>query len=332
MKHKKKYAVIGSNSFGGSAFVANLLANGNEVIGFNRSAESSPIFLPYLQSAHAHNYHFIKADINYDLKKIMSDLDQFEPEFIVDFAGQGMVAESWENPSQWYQTNIVSKVSFHDQLRSRKWLKRYLRISTPEVYGSQESLIAEGWVFNPSTPYAVSHAAIDMSLRTFHQQYGFPVIFTRFANFYGPGQQLYRIVPRAIICALSGKKLQLQGGGSSIRAFIHSQDMVEGIKQAIDRGIPGEIYHFSPREFLSICEVVNTIAQHIDVPFSQFVEMAPDRPGKDHAYLMDSSKAREVLGWRDEISFNFGVEQTIDWIKSSFNEIKLLPHDYIHKP
>ena len=101
-----------------------------------------------------------------------------------------MVAESWTAPAQWYTTNIVAKVRLHDWLRQQSWLERYVRISTPEVYGSHDTLQPESWHLNPSTPYAVSHAAIDLSLRAFHAHYGFPVVFTRFANFYGPGQQL----------------------------------------------------------------------------------------------------------------------------------------------
>ena len=224
MKYER-YAVLGSNSFAGAAFVARALRDGAEVIGFNRSPEGSEIFLPYRRSPNAGNYKFHRADVNHELPQILEAMDIFRPQIVVDFAGQGMVAESWQDPAQWYATNILAKVRLHDQLRRCAWLERYVRVSTPEVYGSQDQLIRETWQYNPSTPYAVSHAAIDMSLRAFHQNYGFPVIFTRFANFYGPGQQLYRIVPRTLIYALTGRKLQLHGGGTSVRAFIAADDL-----------------------------------------------------------------------------------------------------------
>lgn len=265
------------------------------------------------------------------MPEIFDALDDFQPDVIVDFAGQGMVAESWISPEQWYQTNIVAKVRFHNLLRQAKWLKRYIRISTPEVYGSQEDLLKEAWQFNPSTPYAVSHAAIDMSLRAFHQQYQFPVIFTRFANFYGSGQQLYRIVPRTIINALLGKKLQLHGGGTSIRAFIHGSDVADGIIKAASIGSIGEIYHFSSEKFYSIREAVELICERLGVEFSSVVEIAPDRPAKDKAYLMDSSKARTDLGWSEGYTFERGIDETIDWVKDSMDEIRRLQLDYIHK-
>jgi len=328
----RRYAVLGSNSFAGSVFVARALREGAEVVGFNRSPEGSSIFLPYREVPLPRRYSFVQADINRDLPIIIEAIEQFQPEVVVDFAGQGMVAESWGDPAQWYETNIVAKVRLHDQLRRYQWLERYLRVSTPEVYGSHETLLRESWQSNPSTPYAVSHAAVDASLRAFHHQYGFPVILTRFANFYGPGQQLYRIVPRTIIYALSGRKLQLHGGGTSVRAFIYADDIASGIMKALDAGRPGQIYHFSPERFLSIREVVEIVCERLDRRFDSVVEVAPERPGKDQAYLMDASRARDELSWEAQISFEQGVNRTIDWVARNFEEIQSLPHDYVHKP
>jgi dTDP-glucose 4,6-dehydratase len=327
-----RYAVIGANSFGGSAFIADALGRGARVIGINRSIESNPIFTQYRNLVSLGEYRFIQADINHDLDRIMRELDEFCPEVVVDFAGQGMVAESWQDPEQWYTTNIVSKVRLHNQLRQRKWLQRYIRISTPEVYGSQDNLLQETWQYNPSSPYAVSHAAIDMSLRAFHQQYGFPVVFSRFANFYGPGQQLYRIVPRTIIYALLGRKLQLHGGGTSVRAFIFGDDIADAVFRSAELGFIGEAYHFSSERFLTIRQVVEIICQRLGVNFSDIAEVGAERPGKDQAYLMDASKARNTLGWRESVTFEQGIDKTIKWIKASMAEIRGLPLNYIHKP
>jgi len=328
----QRYAVLGSNSFAGAAFVAKALALGLDVIGFNRSPPSSAIFVQHSAIKAGGQYQFIRADINHDLSLVMDELDKFRPEVVVDFAGQGMVVESWQAPEQWYTTNIVAKVKLHDQLRQRDWLRRYVRISTPEVYGSQESLLKETWQYNPTTPYAVSHAAIDMSLRAFHQQYGFPVVFTRYANFYGPGQQLYRIVPRTIIYALLGRKMQLHGGGTSVRAFIYGDDVADAIVRAAEGGIPGEVYHFSPERFLTIRQVVETICERLGVELSAVAEVGPERAGKDQAYLMDASKARDQLGWRESVTFEKGIDQTIEWVRESLEEIKNLPLNYVHKP
>jgi dTDP-glucose 4,6-dehydratase len=331
MKYQR-YAVLGSSSFAGAAFIAKALTLGLNVIGFSRSPQSSEIFAQHNQIKTTGQYQFLQADVNQDLEFLMHELDRFCPEVVVDFIGQGMVAESWQTPEQWYTTNVVAKVKLHDQLRTRKWLRRYVRISTPEVYGSQQSLLKETWHYNPTTPYAVSHAAIDMSLRAFHQQYDFPVVFTRYANFYGPGQQLYRIVPRTIIYALLGRKLELHGGGTSVRAFIYGDDVADAVIRSAERGCAGEIYHFSPERFLTIRQVVETICERLGMDFSAVAEIGLERPGKDQAYLMDASKAREQLGWRESVSFENGIDQTIEWVKNSLEQIKSLPLNYVHKP
>jgi dTDP-glucose 4,6-dehydratase len=331
MSKFNRIAILGSNSFAGATFLTRAIEDGYEVIGINRSPEGSDIFLPYKNLVLKNNYNFFKADINKDFNEIVNVLDDFKPEIIVDFAGQGMVAQSWENPHQWYNTNITSKVKLHKYLSDCDYLKRFIRISTPEVYGSQDELLKETRSYNPSTPYAVSHSAQDMSLNAFYNNYNFPVIFTRYANFYGPGQQLYRIIPRTIIYALTGKKLQLHGGGSSIRAFIHCNDVADGIMKSINKGKIGEIYHFSPSKFYSIKNVVETVCEELNFSFSKLVEVSDDRQGKDKAYLMNSEKARNELDWNDNISLKEGINDTIIWIKKNLKEISNLPLNYKHK-
>lgn len=135
-----KIAVLGSNSFAGSAFVAEALCREHPVFGMSRSKEPDSVFLPY---KHKTNFQFRQLDLNQNLSQIIEVLAEFKPEIIVDFAGQGMVAESWQAPEQWYQTNIVAKVKLHHWLKDQAWLKKYIRISTPEVYGSCDDLINE---------------------------------------------------------------------------------------------------------------------------------------------------------------------------------------------
>ena len=326
-----RIAVLGSNSFAGATFVDAALCRGHELLGVNRSAEGSPFFLPYKNNPRARAYTFKQLDLNRDMPLICSALDAFAPSFVVDFAGQGMVAESWTWPEHWYQTNLVAKVRLHEFLRTRPWLMKYVRVSTPEVYGNTKEPVREDHPYAPSTPYAVSHAAADMSLAAFHRNYGFPAVLTRFANFFGPGQQLYRIVPRAILYALSGRRLPLHGGGVSVRAFVHARDAAAALLAVCEAGKPGETYHFSSGEFHPIREVVQTVCAQLGIDFERVVEAAPDRPGKDQAYRMDAAKAAEQLGWRPSVAFVQGIRETIGWVKDNFTEMKRLPWDYVHK-
>ena len=326
-----KITVLGSNSFSGSHFVDFALEQGSEVIGMSRSPEPHPVFLPYKKKGNA-LFRFYQLDLNRDLAAIMQIVEEFRPDYIVNFAAQSMVAESWQNPEHWFQTNVVATIKFHDRLRNCDFLKKYVHISTPEVYGPLEGSVRENTNYNPSTPYAVSRAAADMSLMTFYKAYNFPVVFTRAANVYGPGQQLYRIIPRTILFFLVGRKLQLHGGGHSVRSFIHIRDVADGTLRVARESLLGDIYHFSTPRNVSIRSLVEMIAKQLNVSFEEHVEVVEERLGKDAAYFLDSTKAREKLGWKDQISLEQGIEETIGWVRDNLDEIRKQPLDYIHKP
>lgn len=326
-----RFVVIGSNSFSGAYFVDYLLQEGLDVIGISRSPEPDPVFLPYKKRKKS-SFRFHQMDLNVDLDEIVKGIKNSKPDYVVNFAAQGMVAESWLHPEHWFQTNVVANVRLHDQLRRCDFLKKYIHISTPEVYGSHEGIIKENTIYKPSTPYAVSRAAADMSLMSFYRAYRFPVAFTRSANVYGAGQQLYRIVPRTILFALLGKKLKLHGGGRSIRSFIHIRDVAAGTLQVALQGDLGDIYHFSTDKNISIRSLVKLILKQMGESFEEHVEDTEDRLGKDTAYLLDSSKARKELGWHDQIRLEQGVEETIAWVRDNLDVIKNEPFDYIHKP
>ncbi|MBE3092260.1 MAG: GDP-mannose 4,6-dehydratase [Actinobacteria bacterium] len=327
----EKFAVIGSNSFSGSNFVDYLLNNNIEVIGISRSAEPEPVFLPYKKNDNISLFKFYQLDLNKDLKKIVNLINEIKPNYVVNFAAQGMVAESWNYPEHWFRTNTLSSVMLHDQLRKCSFLKKYVHVSTPEVYGSCKGLVKENTIYNPSTPYAVSRAAADMSLMSFYKNYGFPVVFTRSANVFGPCQQLYRIIPRTILFFLLKKKLQLHGGGHSVRSFIHIKDVAEGTLGVARLANPPEIFHFSTSNNISIRTLVEMIAKQLNISFEDYVEIVDERSGKDVAYLLDNAKAKEILGWRDKITLEQGIEGTIKWIRDNLEILKKQDFDYIHK-
>jgi dTDP-glucose 4,6-dehydratase len=271
-------------------------------------------------------------DLNQDLDGVISTLGDFRPDYVVNFAAQGMVAQSWERPGDWFQTNAVATVKLHDGLRKFDWLKRYVHISTPEVYGSCEGLVKEDHPFSPSTPYAVSRAAADMSLLSFIKAYNFPVVFTRAANVYGEHQQLYRIIPRTILFFLTGKKLQLHGGGTSVRSFIHIDDVCEGTQRAAEQGNTGEVFHFATSENISIRSLVEMLSERLCVLFEDHVEVAGERLGKDDAYLLDCTLSKERLQWEPRISLGEGLDRTTGWVKDNLESLLRQPQDYIHKP
>ncbi|MBI3129752.1 MAG: GDP-mannose 4,6-dehydratase [Acidobacteria bacterium] len=329
-----KILIIGSNSFSGTHFVARARAEGCAVVGVSRSPEVHPVFRSYAWEGapRTGSFAFHQLDLNTDLPAILELVHDFKPDYVVNFAAQSMVAESWANPDHWMQTNLVANVRLHEGLRRCDFLKKYLHVSTPEVYGSCEGLIAERTVYDPSTPYAVSRAAADLSLMTYVRTHGFPVVFTRAANVYGPGQQLYRIIPRTILFFLTGRRLQLHGGGVSVRSFIHIRDVAEGTLRAMRQGRPGDIFHLSTPENITVRSLVERLAERMGIPFAEAVDVAPERPGKDSAYLLDSRKAKAELGWEAHLSLEQGLQETLDWVTTHRDEILRQPFDYVHKP
>lgn len=321
------------------------LASSYDVLGISRSPEPAACFLPYRWKTEPEGepnhsvpapprgrFQFIQANLNAELDKVIQEVEAFKPLYVVNFSAQGMVAQSWDDPAQWYQTNVVANVALTERLRRFTWLQRYVHASTPEVYGSFSGVITEDSPMNPSSPYAASKAACDLHLSTFFRHYAFPVVFTRSANVYGPGQQLYRIIPRTILSIKTGQKLRLQGGGRSIRSFIHIGDVSRATLIVAEKGFSGQAYHLATDLCLTIREVVERICVQMGVRFDDTVEIVEDRASTDAAYLLDCSKMHTAFGWRATIGLDQGIRECIHWVNRDFDSIKSHPLDYIHKP
>ena len=299
-----KILVIGSNSFSGSNYVNYLLGRGHEVMAMSRSQEPDSVFLPYKWAAKVPtNLSFFQLDVNKNLDEIINKIKLFKPIYIVNFAAQGMVAESWKKPEDWYQTNLMAQVKLHNCIRKFDFIENFLN----------------------------SRAACDLHLMSFYRNYDFPVTFTRAANVFGAGQQLYRIVPKTIISGILGSKLSLHGGGSSKRSFIHIGDVSDATYKVMKHGVPGETYHISTKELISIKKLVWLIAEKINKNPDDFVVNTDERLGKDHSYALDSKKIRNELSWADSISLEDGLEKTIYWVESNLDVLKKMPAHYIHK-
>ncbi len=332
MKH---VYVLGSNSFSGAHFVQHALEQGYQVTGVSRTANYPKVFLPYLDKNHTlpKNFSFLQADFNYDMEAIIKSIKKDKPSFVVNFAAQGMVAESWNTPAQWFSTNTLAPLALYDALRNLDGFEKFVQISTPEVYGSTSGLVKESVHYQPSTPYAVSKAAADMNLLAYHKAYGFPVTFTRAANVYGACQQLYRIIPKCVLYFLMGKSLKLHGGGHSTRAFIHIKDVAMGTCAIMEKANPPNIFHISPvsGNQIAIKDLVQKIALQMNVDPEKYIEKADERLGKDIAYGLDVSKLHHELHWKDNISLEQGIEEVIQWTKDNFTTLSTLPTEYIHK-
>ena len=323
-----KIAIIGSHSFSGNSYAAHVLKN-EACLTVSRSPRLSSQFDARLDGNFSDEK--IVWNVNDDSSEVIKAIQRNKVNTVVNFAAQSMVGQSWNYPEDWYQANVESLAKFVNRLRNETEVERFIHFTTPEVYGSTEGWIKESFNFAPNTPYAVSRAAGDWHLRALHENFNFPVIFTRAANVYGEHQQLYRIVPRIILSALTGKKIPLQGGGKSIRSFIHISDVNTALNRVVTSGKIGETYHISTNELITIHDLVQKIATRMNVDLDNLVEVAPDRPGKDLAYQLDSEKIRTELGWRDEINLDQGIDRTIAWVERNLEALQDMTVEYIHR-
>lgn len=268
-----KYAVLGSDSFSGKHFCRYLQENGCEVLPIGRST-----------------------DINSCGEHIVSILKFWKPHYVVNFIAKGLVNESWGAPDQWLMTNTLSMTRLIEKLRHMP-IVRYVHVSTPEVYGSGTH--SERSPYNPSTPYAVSKAATEMMLFAYYKAYQFPCVITRSANVYGSGQEK-RVIPIAMKCKHEGTVFNMHGLGSSLRSFIHINDVCSATKLLAETGRNGEAYNISTKSVISIRELVERIGCKY--------QSVPERLNKDHSYVLESDKIR-ALGWSDKITLLEGLEQ-----------------------
>ena len=327
-----KILILGSGSFAGQAVFSNLISSGYEVFGINRSCPKNFNHWPWVKSLKKNiSEYWYEININNNPDKIVQTINHIQPTHIIDFMGQGMVAQSWDDPSLWYSTNLSKKVFVLEQIRKLKCIEKYVRASTPEVYGSSAEIIKESSNFNPSTPYAVSHCSIDYHLRCIGRNFEFPYSIGRFANFYGEGQQLYRVIPKAILSFINSKNFTIDGDGRSLRSFIYSEDIVSAIKKLLFDASPLTEYNFSGNEEVSIFELIKIISKYCNVNFEKVVKFGPERKGKDLIYRLDCKKAKSELGWESKVSMEEGISNVQKWIYKNNDYLSKSSWNYIHK-
>ncbi len=327
---KRTVAVIGSNCFTGSHFVDALLDDKElSVLGISRSPEKNPAFLPYKRHK-GDRFFFHRLNTVREMDKLISLLDAEKPFCVINVAGLSEVNISNFKPLDYYHTNTVAVADLASRLRERKWLERFLHVSSAEIYGSCQGAISESESLRPSTPYAVSKAAADMHLGTLWRNFGFPVNLIRSTNVYGRHQQPFKIIPRSVINLKKGATIRLEGGGTAVKSFVHVRDVVRGALSILAQGAPGETYNFSTDNDRTIADVVRLVCELMHRDYEKAVTVVGDRLGQDARYRLDCSKAQKGLGWKPQIDFKQGVQETIDWIERDWQALIQEPDQYVH--
>lgn len=268
-----------------------------------------------LAEKYGERYEFLKADIA-DAEQMDALMRKHRFDAVVNFAAESHVDRSIDSPQNFIHTNIVGTSVLLDCAR-RHGVKRFLQVSTDEVYGSlgPEGRFTEQSPLDPSSPYSASKASADLLALAFHRTFSMEVVVTRCSNNYGPYQYPEKLIPLMVLNALRDKPLPVYGDGLNVRDWIHVEDHCAGIMAALTKGKSGEVYNIGADGEMRNIDVVNLILDHLGKP-KELIQFVTDRLGHDRRYAIDSSKARRELDWKATWRPEEGFRATIDWYVS----------------
>ena len=230
---------------------------------------------------------------------------------VINFAAETFVDRSILDANQFLVSNIRGTYTILEILRKQK--KRFIQISTDEVYGSLESTSAtESYKFNPSNPYAATKASAELLVNAYVKTFDLDCVITRCTNNYGPRQFYEKLIPKTIFLAKNNKKIPIYGEGKNIRDWIFVDDHCEAVYSVLLDGKSGESYNISSNNELDNITIVKKILE-IMSKSDDLIEFVDDRPGHDLRYSLDSSKIRHSLKWNEKNTLDEGIEKTINW-------------------
>lgn len=307
-----KILVTGGAGFIGSNFIKYWLKNNpnDEII--NLDVLSYAGNLENLKEIENNpRYQFVKGDICDEefVNQIVRGVD-----LIVHFAAESHVDRSVINSGDFIRTNVMGTRVLLDAAKNNGNI-RFHHISTDEVYGHlglEDEPFHENTPYRPRSPYSASKAAADMLVQAYHQTHKLPITISNCSNNYGPFMHPEKMIPLFITNLLEGKKVPVYGEGANIRDWIHVDDHNRGVEAIIKRGRIGETYCLGGGNEITNLELTRHIINIMNHG-EDMIEFVKDRPGHDHRYAINSSKAREELGWNPEVDFLTGLRDKIDW-------------------
>lgn len=266
-----------------------------------------------LESAPADRMEFVEGDIC-DREAVSAAIDGCDA--TVNFAAESHVDRSIERPGEFIETDVFGTYVLLDAARERGI--RHLQISTDEVYGDfadTDASATEASPLDPSSPYSASKAGGDLLVGAFTRTYGADALIARASNNYGPRQHPEKLIPLCILNALAGDQLPVYGDGRQIRNWLYVEDFCSAIDVVLARGETGEVYNVGGPDELPNIEVVRQIIALAGGDESR-IDFIEDRPGHDLRYSLASDRLAG-LGWKAEVSFAEGIEETFAWYRDN---------------
>ena len=308
--------VTGGLGFIGSNFIHYILKNYPNTSVINVDAELSGSNHENLSELkNSSNYHFVKGNITNKIlmEKLIGNCD-----FVINFAAESFVDKSILDPNQFLVSNIRGTYTILEVVRKHK--KRFIQISTDEVFGSLVNGSAdEEYRFSPSNPYAATKASAELLVNSYVKTYDIDCVITRCTNNYGPRQFYEKLIPKTVFLAFQKKKIPIYGKGQNIRDWIFVDDHCDAVYQVLLNGKTGESYNISANNEINNITIVEKILE-IMGESTDLIEFVEDRPGHDLRYSLDSSKIRNSLNWTNKTNFNDGLKKTITWLQNNYND------------
>ena len=307
-----KLLVTGGLGFIGSNFILHVLENHSEYEVVNVDAEFYGSNFANLSNLSSKKYQFVHGNItdNSLMDKLLFDCD-----VVVNFAAESFVDRSIANAKPFLESNIDGVFNLLECTKKHK--KKFLQISTDEVFGSLTNDSAnEKFPFNPSSPYAATKACAEMLVNSYFTTYGCDTLITRCTNNYGPRQFPEKLIPKIILLAGKNKKIPIYGSGKNLRDWLFVDDHCEAIFSVLEHGKSGQSYNISSNNEIDNITIVEKILSIMGKP-SELIEFVEDRPGHDFRYSMNSDKLRNEMNWKPKIDFDTGLENTVNWYTSN---------------
>jgi len=271
------------------------------------------------------NYKFERGDI-LDVEFLFNVFKKYDIDGVIHLAAESHVDRSLHNPSEFAATNIIGTLNllratqayWNDSLEG----KIFYHISTDEVYGSAEhgGYFTEETPIDPRSPYSASKASSDHFVRAYNNSFGLQTLISRCSNNYGPYHFPEKLIPLMINNIINSKPLPVYGKGENIRDWLFVEDHATAIEAIFHKGKPGEVYNIGGNnEWKNIdlvkllCHIMDKKLHREDGTSAQLITYVKDRPGHDLRYAINPTKLISEIGWRPEVTFEVGLEKTVDW-------------------
>lgn len=324
-----KLLITGGAGFIGSHVIRFFLENYPSYQIFNLDKLTYAGNLENLKDVEANpNYHFIKGDI-VDAAFVQDLFKKEQFDGVIHLAAESHVDRSISNPLEFVMTNVIGTVNLLNAAKAN-WSsfegKRFYHVSTDEVYGSlgKTGFFTEETAYDPHSPYSASKASSDHFVRAYHDTYGMPVVISNCSNNYGSHQFPEKLIPLCINNIKHNKPLPIYGDGKYTRDWLWVYDHARAIDMVYHKGKDGETYNIGGFNEWQNIDLVKTLCSVMDKKLNrepgtneQLITFVKDRPGHDLRYAIDANKIQKELGFEPSVTFEEGLEKTVDWYLSN---------------